>query len=59
MNLKIVFYKVFSLFSKDYFENPISNLHYASKPLWPIYKVLIANLFYHENWFSYCPEMMY
>jgi hypothetical protein len=29
------FIKYFPLISKDYFENPISNFHYASKPFWP------------------------
>jgi hypothetical protein len=43
MNFKVVFYKVFPLMSKDYFVNPISNIHYARKPLWPIYKALFAN----------------
>jgi hypothetical protein len=43
MNFKVVFYKVFPLMSKDYFINPISNIHYARKPLWPIYKALFAN----------------
>jgi hypothetical protein len=44
---------------KDYFENPICNFHYESRPLWPIYKVLFANLFYYENLFSYCLEMLF
>jgi hypothetical protein len=45
--------------SKDYFENPISNFHYASKTLWPIYKVLFENLFYYEKLFSYYLEMLF
>jgi hypothetical protein len=31
MNFDILFYKVFSLISKDYFSNHISILHYANK----------------------------
>jgi hypothetical protein len=33
MNFKMLFYKVFSLISKDHFSNHISILHYAIKTL--------------------------
>jgi hypothetical protein len=45
--------------SKDYFENPISNFHYASKHFGQIYKVVFANLFHYEKLFSYCLEMLF
>jgi hypothetical protein len=42
-------YKVFSLISKDYFENPIPTLHFANKALLAQLEIFLKILFYFEN----------
>jgi hypothetical protein len=62
MNIKVVFYKVISLISKDYFENPISILHYANKALGPIHKVFMKIRFIFAKCFltvlKYCVNFL-
>jgi hypothetical protein len=50
MNFKILFYKVFSLVSKDYCKTLILFCIMQNSPICKTYKVYLQNWCYYENW---------